>query len=159
MVKRKLVSVTYPAGVWYWYTGMSNKILMPKKVDIVYHRLDISNANISNVDISHVTLSPQIWNFETLKFWKLHLKFLLFVLVPSELDTSNVDISHITLSTQIWNLETLNLHFKFCLSLPSELDISNVYISIVDISHVTLSRSFLIIKNEMCSFEIRNLPF
>ena len=36
----------------------------------------------------------------------------------------------------------------------SELDISNV-----DISHVVLSRGFLIIKNEMCSFEIRNVSF
>ena len=53
--------------------------------------LDISNANISNVDIFHL-------KFKTLKLWKLHLKFLLFDIFPSELDISNVDISHITLS-------------------------------------------------------------
>ena len=52
-----------------------------------------------------------------------------------------------------WNCKTFTSSFR-CLSLPSELDISNV-----DISHVTLSPSLLIIKNEICSFEIRNVPF
>ena len=74
--------------------------------------LDISNANILNGDISHVTLSTQIWNLETLRLWKLFLKFLLFVFAPSELDISNVDTSHIVLSPQIWNLETLKLSLQ-----------------------------------------------
>ena len=41
---------------------MSAKILMPKKVDLLYYTFDILNANISNVDIYYVTLSPQILN-------------------------------------------------------------------------------------------------
>ena len=74
--------------------------------------LDISNTNILNVDISIDTLSPQLWNLETLKLWKLHLGFSQFFLAPFELDISNADISNITLSPQIWNLEILKTLLK-----------------------------------------------
>ena len=53
-----------------------------------------------------------------------------------------------------WNIKTLSSNFR-CLSLPYELDISNGNISNVYVFHIILSRSLLIIKTEMCRFQIR----
>ena len=104
------------------------------------------------------TLKP--WNFESctsnfccLSLPPLNLTFLMLTF-PYHFVNTNL---------KPWNCKIFTSSFR-CLSLPSELDISNVNISNVnisnvDISHVILSQSPLIIKNEMCSFEIQNVPF
>ena len=108
-----------------------------------------------NVDISHVTLSPQIWNVETLKLWKLHLKFLLFVLAHSEPDTSNVDISHITLSTQMWNLETLKPSpqvFAVCL-FPLNLTFRMLTFRMLTFPMLIFHETFLLSKTKCAVFK------
>ena len=143
----------YPTSEAYLELCQTYKIWL-LAVNCLRKTLHLKFWQILNVDISYVTLWPQTWNLETLKLWKLHLKFLLCVLASSELDISNVGMS-----SQIWKLETLKPSLFRCLPFPSKLDISNVNISNVDISHVTLSGSVLIIKNKICNFKIRNVSF
>ena len=110
---------------------------------------------ILNVDISHVTLSTQIWKLETLRLWKLLLKFLLFVFVPSELDISNVDTSHIVLSPQIWNLETLKLSlqiFAFYLC-PMNLTFQMVTFRMFMFSILFCHEAFLLSKPKCVVFQ------
>ena len=93
--------------------------------------------------------------FETLKLWKLHLKFLLFVLARSEPDTSNVDISHITLSTQMWNLETLKHSlqvFAVCL-FPLNLTFRMLRFRMLTFPMLIFHETFLLSKTKCAVFK------
>ena len=163
MTSYQLHKLTY-CNITYFITPHWNLHSISFQTFTLPSTFDISNTYISNVNISYVTLSPQIWNLETLKLWKLHLNFSLFVLAPSEFDVSNVDISHITLSPQIWNTEALKplLQIFAVCSSPLNLTFRMLTFRMLTYSTLLYHEVFLlsktkcaVLKYEMCRFLIR----
>ena len=118
-------------------------------------------SNVDNFECYFVT-SNRI--FESLKLWKLHFKFLLFLLAIFGLDISDVVIpillcqiniqwqSYITLSNlKPWNIKTFLQIFAVCLCLLN--------LTFPMLTFEMLTFPMLPFQNEMYSFKIRNVPF